>query len=179
MPYAGLLITDGKVSKFIEELITVGGFNKVNSLASGNRALMIIEGKAGHYIRDTGGFAKWDTSGPQAVIEAYGGCMSKLPGFLQDKSFVSYTHLKTTENLDVEPGVVHLSLSNARDKVAYKALPKEYKETKITATPKMVKEYSCLSGLVCLGKDNMDLKNIDTLHAAMQKVLKTHEPYYN
>ena len=27
------------------------------------RALMLLEGKGGAYIRDTGGFAKWDTSG--------------------------------------------------------------------------------------------------------------------
>ena len=36
---------------------------------------MLVEGKAGAYIRDTGGFAKWDTSGPQAVLEAYGGLL--------------------------------------------------------------------------------------------------------
>ncbi len=69
----GLLITDGKVSKFIEELINEAGYEKVGSLASANRAMMLLEGKAGAYIRDTGGFAKWDTSGPQAVVEAYGG----------------------------------------------------------------------------------------------------------
>ena len=31
-----------------------------------------LEGKGGAYIRDTGGFAKWDTSAPTAVLEAYG-----------------------------------------------------------------------------------------------------------
>ena len=38
--------------------------NMVPSLASGNRILMLVKGKAGAYICDTGGFAKWDTSGP-------------------------------------------------------------------------------------------------------------------
>ena len=53
------------------------------------RALMLLEGKGGAYIRDTGGFAKWDTSGafesfthyllmhihtgPAAVMDEYGG----------------------------------------------------------------------------------------------------------
>ena len=111
----GLLITDGKVSKWLDELIKVGGFNKVPSLASGNRAMMLIEGKAGGYIRDTGGFAKWDTSGPQAVIDAFGGTMSKLPNFIRDGSLESYTHLKTVYNLDCEAGKVHLSLSNAKE----------------------------------------------------------------
>ena len=136
----GLLITDGKVSKWLDELIKEGGFDKIGSLASGNRALMLIEGKAGGYIRDTGGFAKWDTSGPEAVIEAYGGTMSKLPYFLRDGSLVGYTHLKTDSNLDCEKGEVHLSLSNAKDKDAYKALPKSYKDTFINATPDMIKE---------------------------------------
>ena len=61
----GLLITDGKVSPFIRSTIENSGMNMVPSLASGNRVLMLVEGKAGAYIRDTGGFAKWDTSGPQ------------------------------------------------------------------------------------------------------------------
>jgi 3'-phosphoadenosine 5'-phosphosulfate (PAPS) 3'-phosphatase len=61
----GLLITDGKVSPFIRSTIENSGMNMVPSLASGNRVLMLVVGKAGAYIRDTGGFAKWDTSGPQ------------------------------------------------------------------------------------------------------------------
>lgn len=61
------------------QTITELGYNLVPSLASGNRAMMLLEGKAGWYIRDTGGFALWDTSGPQACLEAYGGTMSKLP----------------------------------------------------------------------------------------------------
>lgn len=36
-----------------------------------------------------GGFAKWDTSGPAAVLAAHGGTMSKLPPFLKDKTLES------------------------------------------------------------------------------------------
>ena len=64
----GLLITDGKVSKFLAALIQDLGMERIPSVASGNRAMMILEGKAGAYIRDTGGFAKWDTSGPQVYF---------------------------------------------------------------------------------------------------------------
>ena len=53
---------------------------------------------------------------------------------------MKYTHLKTDKNLDCEKGEVHLSLSNAKDKEAYKALPKSYKDTFINATPDMIKE---------------------------------------
>lgn len=103
--------------------------------------------------------------------------MSKLPGFLAEKRLDSYTHLKTTVNLDVVPNTVRLSLSNAKDKAAYKALPTAYKATTITATPDMLKEYSCVSGLVALDKENM--KNIDKIHSAMLKVMKEHPPTYN
>ena len=54
------------------DLIDEMGYQRVGSVASGNRAMMLLEGKGGAYIRDTGGFAKWDTSAPTAVLEAYG-----------------------------------------------------------------------------------------------------------
>ena len=53
------------MSPFILDLIEEMGYEKVRSVASGNRALMLLEGKGAAYIRDTGGFSKWDTSGPQ------------------------------------------------------------------------------------------------------------------
>ncbi len=53
------------MSPFIADLIDELGYDRVRSVASGNRAMMLLEGKGGAYIRDTGGFAKWDTSGPQ------------------------------------------------------------------------------------------------------------------
>jgi len=103
----GMLITDGQVSPFIVDLIDELGYERVSSVASGNRAMMLLEGKGGAYIRDTGGFAKWDTSAPTAVLEAYGGTMSKLPPFLDDASLVGYTHLKSEKNLDFVPGAAH------------------------------------------------------------------------
>lgn len=64
----GMLITDGAVTKFISQLIDELKYERIPSLASGNRVLMLLEGKGGAYMRDTGGNAKWDTSGPQAGI---------------------------------------------------------------------------------------------------------------
>ena len=92
------------------------GYEKVPAYASGNRALMLLEGKAGAYIRDTGGFAKWDCSGPQAVLEAYGGAMAKLPKFISNKELESYTFTKTKVNVDFEPDQTLFTLSNAKDK---------------------------------------------------------------
>eukprot|EP01035_Chromulina_nebulosa_P019295 gene19295-25155_t len=166
----GLLITDGKVTPFLNKAIEELGFNKVPSLASGNRAMMILEGKAGAYIRDTGGFAKWDTSGPQAVFEAYGGTMSKLPEFLIDKSLASYNYHKSPFNTDFQENVVELTLSNARNK------DQVIKGEKVIATIDMVKEYSCLCGLVALDKSNMS--NLDKIHSALKTAQAAASPTY-
>jgi 3'-phosphoadenosine 5'-phosphosulfate (PAPS) 3'-phosphatase len=167
----GVLVTDGAVSQFLEEVIKELKFEKVPAYASGNRALMLLEGKAGAYIRDTGGFAKWDTSGPQAVLEAYGGTMSKLPKFLSEKKLESYTYLKSKKNLDFEPDTVTLTLSNAKDKKVARLV-----RDVLASEVDLVKEYSCLMGLLALDKGN--LEQLDTFHEAMLRVLAVHPPTY-
>jgi 3'-phosphoadenosine 5'-phosphosulfate (PAPS) 3'-phosphatase len=169
----GLLITDGKVSPFIKSTIENSGMNMVPSLASGNRVLMLVEGKAGAYIRDTGGFAKWDTSGPQAVLEAHGGVMAKLPEFLEDKSMISYTHLKTDVNLDFCKRSVGLTLSNARDKSMF--IPGL--DSTITDVH-LVKEYSCVQGLVALSPQKMEAFYLNAIHSAMNNIKKADPPFY-
>lgn len=167
----GVLVTDGAVSVFLEKVIEELQFVKVPAYASGNRALMLLEGKAGAYIRDTGGFAKWDTSGPQAVLEAYGGTMSKLPSFLSDKKLESYTYLKSKQNLDFEPDMVTLTLSNAKDKKVARLV-----RDVLASEVDLVKEYSCLMGLLALDKQNFE--QLDYFHSAMLKVQAIHPPTY-
>lgn len=167
----GMLITDGKVSPFIVDLIDELGYERVSSVASGNRAMMLLEGKGGAYIRDTGGFAKWDTSAPTAVLEAYGGTMSKLPPFLEDESLVGYTHLKSEKNLDFVPGQSTLTLSNIKDKSAF------VKGSEITTTDvDSVKAYSCMQGLVAV--DKAAIGDLPKIREAMQVVMEAHKPTY-
>ena len=169
----GVLITDGKVSPFIKSTIENSGMNMVPSLASGNRVLMLVEGKAGAYIRDTGGFAKWDTSGPQAVLQAHGGIMAKLPEFLDDKSMVSYTHLKTKYNMDFCKKSVGLTLSNARDKSMF--IPGL---DSIITDVHLVKEYSCVQGLVALAPVKMEAFYLNAIHSAMNNIKAETPPFY-
>jgi len=169
----GVLITDGKVSPFIKSTIENSGMNMVPSLASGNRVLMLVEGKAGAYIRDTGGFAKWDTSGPQAVLEAYGGVMAKLPAFLDDKTMISYTHKKTSLNLDFGKRCVGLTLSNARDKRMF--IPGL---ESIVTDVHLLKEYSCVQGLVALAPTKMEAFYLNAIHSAMNNIKKDSPPMY-
>eukprot|EP00985_Skeletonema_marinoi_P026047 scaffold19821_cov166-Skeletonema_marinoi.AAC.4 len=128
---------------------------------------------AGAYIRDTGGFAKWDTSGPQAVLEAHGGVMAKLPEFLVDKSMVSYTHLKTPLNLDFCKMSVGLTLSNAKDKAMF--IPGL---DSIVKDVHLVKEYSCLQGLVALAPTKMEAFYLNAIHSAMNNIKKKSPPTY-
>jgi len=169
----GLLITDGKVSPFIRSTIENSGMNMVPSLASGNRVLMLVEGKAGAYIRDTGGFAKWDTSGPQAVLEAHGGVMAKLPEFLDNKDMISYTHLKTAINLDFCKRSVGLTLSNARDKSMF--IPGL---DSIVTDVHLVKDYSCVQGLIALAPTKMEAFYLNAIHSAMNNIRKDTPPMY-
>jgi 3'-phosphoadenosine 5'-phosphosulfate (PAPS) 3'-phosphatase len=169
----GVLITDGKVSPFIMSTIENSGMNMVPSLASGNRVLMLIEGHAGAYIRDTGGFAKWDTSGPQAVLEAHGGVMAKLPEFMDDKTMVSYTHLKSDLNLDFCKRSVGLTLSNAKDKSMF--IPGL---DSIITDVHLVKEYSCVQGLVALAPTKMEAFYLNAIHSAMNNIKKEAPPTY-
>ena len=134
--------------------------------------MMILEGKAGSYIRDTGGFAKWDTSACDAVFEAYGGTMSKLSSFLyNNKLLQSYTHLKTNKhNLDYHNNNIKLTLTNAKYKELYN------KEIEQLATLEMLKEYSCLNGLLALDSHNM--KHLDKIHNIMIDITQEIEPTF-
>ena len=119
----------------------------------------------------SGGFAKWDTSAPTAVLEAYGGTMSKLPPFLDDESLVTYTHLKSAKNLDFVPGQPTLTLSNIKDKSAF------VKGSEISVTDvSMVKEYSCMQGLVAVDKAAMG--DLPKIREAMKTVMKDNAPTF-
>jgi len=172
----GILISDGKTSEFLGKTIEELGYEKVPSYASGNRALMLIEGKAGAYIRDTGGFAKWDCSGPQAVLEAYGGIMAKLPKFLSEKKLESYTYLKSKTNLDFEPDTVTLTLQNGRDKNKISRMFGDGDSGVKADEVDEVKEYACLQGLVALDKSNV--ADLDIIHKALKAVEAKVQPTY-
>lgn len=167
----GVLVSDGVNTPFLLQTIEALGYEKVPCYASGNRALMLLEGKAGAYIRDTGGFAKWDCSGPQAVIEAYGGIMSKLPKFLKSKELESYTFTKSKINMDFESEQTLFTLSNAKDK----RVARMVRDVLVTEV-ELVKEYACLQGLLALDKENAG--KLDEFYEAMTKVAATTPPVY-
>ena len=48
---------------------------------AGNKMLMLLEGKGAAYIQDRG-VSRWDTCACEAVIDAHGGLLCKLPAIV-------------------------------------------------------------------------------------------------
>jgi hypothetical protein len=132
---------------------------------------MLLEGKGGAYIQDRG-VSRWDTAGAQAVIEAYGGCLSKLTTFVDRKELASYTYLKSPVNLDFEPGAASLTPYNAADKSSVKK-----GETVRATDVNSVKAYSNLCGLLAL--DSSCLHQLDDIHEAINKAKSASAPAYD
>lgn len=97
--------------------------------------------------------------------------MSKLPKFISDKTLQSYTYLKSKENLDFEPNQTLFTLSNAKDKRVARMV-----RDVLIPEVELVKEYSCLCGLLALDKTNS--QDLETFHTAMIKAQAVHAPMY-
>jgi len=138
----GFLTTNGKISTFVQRLIKNLDLERVRSGGTGNKLLMLLEGKGICYIQDRG-VSRWDTCAPQAVLEAYGGILSKLSPFIRGEGFKQYKYRYTKINLDFEPGLSTLTRYNAKNTLSVK-------ESILIKNVKLVKPYSNLCGLLAL-----------------------------
>lgn len=55
-----------------DQIMRVGG--------AGHKVMLLLEGRAHAYVFASPGCKKWDTCGPQAVLESAGGCMTDIQG---------------------------------------------------------------------------------------------------
>jgi len=168
----GLLTSNGGISPFIVELMRELDFVRVPSGGAGNKMLMLLEGKGGAYIQDRG-VSRWDTCGAQAVIEAYGGTLSKLSPFVGSKALTSYTYLKSPVNLDFEPELATLTPFN----VAVKGSVKKGSAPVRPADPTTFAAYSNLCGLFAL--DSACLSMVDFVFDGIQRAKAIAEPAYD
>jgi len=99
--------------------------------------------------------------------------MAKLPEFLDNKDMISYTHLKTAINLDFCKRSVGLTLSNARDKSMF--IPGL---DSIVTDVHLVKDYSCVQGLIALAPTKMEAFYLNAIHSAMNNIRKDTPPMY-
>ena len=147
-----LVTTNGSITKFTEELIKTKHYDvemsRFKSGGAGNKSLLLIENKATCYIQDRG-VSRWDTCGPEAVLNAFGGCLVKLTSIIYDNDGSSsdsdsYKYLETTSNLDFIPKMAALTKYNASNVDAVG------KDRKLVDDVKQFKEYSNLCGLFAL-----------------------------
>jgi len=94
--HATVLTSNGRISPFIEGL----GLTRIPAGGCGNKILLLLEGR-GIYILDRG-VSRWDTCAAQAILEAEGGALCTLTGFLAGR-MESYTYVVTDVNLNPNP----------------------------------------------------------------------------
>lgn len=110
----GFLCSAGRVSPFVEELAARMGLPMLPAGGAGNKALMLLEGAGGAYIQDRG-VSRWDTCGPQAVLEAHGGVLAQLRPFESRGELVSYSYRPSAAGAtpDFEPNLARITRYNA------------------------------------------------------------------
>jgi 3'-phosphoadenosine 5'-phosphosulfate (PAPS) 3'-phosphatase len=167
-----LTTTNGSISAFTKELIS-GGMEQVKSGGAGNKSLLLLEGKAAAYIQDRG-VSRWDTCGPEAVLNAFGGMMLKLAPITEDpdaflaapeatRQVSTYTYLMTDTNLDFVPNLSNLTPYNAINPNSVK------KGEKVMATDvTMVKPYANLLGHFALAPTHTSEEKV----VAIVKIIK-------
>jgi len=151
-----LVTTNGSISKFVEGMLAAG-MERVKSGGAGNKVLWVLEGHGTAYISDRG-VSRWDTCGPEGVIDAFGGCLFKLNSVTPDPdAFLAagttgetYTYLRTDKNLDFVPGQASLTPYNVSTGVAFTKGDKK-KADEVT----QVKAYANTAGLVALSASEL------------------------
>mmetsp|Transcript_12767 Transcript_12767/g.26349 ORF Transcript_12767/g.26349 Transcript_12767/m.26349 type:complete len:273 (+) Transcript_12767:973-1791(+) len=144
-----LATTNGGISAWTTALLDAG-MERYKNGGCGNKAMLLLEGRASAYIQDRG-VSRWDSCGPEAVLDAFGGLLTKLSvvaddpdafAAMQDHAQGRYTYLESDVNRDFVPGKATLTPYNAAAGVTVE------KGSKTPAAgPEQVKPYANLLGL--------------------------------
>ena len=167
----GLLTSNGSISPFIEALMDRGKLQQVPSGGAGNKMLMLLEGKGAAYIQDRG-VSRWDTCAAEAVIDAHGGLLCKLPAIVSASEAEQYAYRVTEENLDFVSGLSNLTPHNCRSGVQ---LEKDQKVSAVDVS--LLKPYSNLMGLFALANAEPDSR--EPFAAAVRAAAEVVAPSYN
>jgi 3'(2'), 5'-bisphosphate nucleotidase len=108
----GFLCSAGRVSPFVRELAARMGLPMLSAGGAGNKALLLLEGAGGAYVQDRG-LSRWDTCGPQAVLEAHGGVLAQLRPFESRGELVRYSYRPGGAPGDFEPNLALITKYNA------------------------------------------------------------------
>jgi len=114
------------------------------------------------------GVSRWDTCGPQAVLEAFGGQLIKLRPFEKDLSIKSYDYSPDmAANSCWEPGLAKLTPFNRASSDAV--------DTKSALS---FKKYANLQGFIAVRRDFEEKDSAD-LYAAIQRAKARHPVEYS
>jgi len=175
-----LLTSNGGISPFLDSFMNELDYERVPSGGAGNKMLMLLEGKGTAYIQDRG-VSRWDTCGAQAVLEAHGGILCKLDGFLEQggdeasSTSISYTYRKTEENLDFVPGNARLTKYNVAEGIDVETTNND---DGMAMIPSDVKPYA-LCGLVALGKSNNNEKSMAIILDGLRRAAEVSPPAFD
>ena len=78
--------------------------------------LMLLEDKGAAYIQDRG-VSRWDTCATEAVIDAHGGLLCKLPTIVSASEAEQYAYRVTEGKPDFVSGLSNLTPRNCRSGV--------------------------------------------------------------
>lgn len=167
-----LVTTNGSTSSWMQALLEAG-MTQVKSGGAGNKSLMLLEGRASAYIQDRG-VSRWDTCGPEAVLEAWGGSLMKLNAFAGHSATCSkkYCYLESEANRDFVKGEAALTPYNASGVKPVK------KGEKVTADNVVdVKPYANLCGLFALA--GSELSRLAFFEKLIKQASKTVPPSFD
>ena len=121
--------------------------------------------------------SRWDTAGAQAILEAHGGCLSKLTSFARTGAIESYIYLKSNTNRDFEKDTSNLTAYNCMDKSS-SSCNKKGSGAMVKGTLEQFAPYSNLCGLLAL-RDGRDAELLSTVHRAIKRSAAIDPPSYD
>ena len=123
------------------------------------------------------GLSRWDTCGPQAVLDAHGGALVKLSSFVAEGGLEGYCYRRVDSNLDFEPGGCFLSKYNVAP-AARSLLPTDRSEPAPLATAvEQVLPFANTRGVLAV--PSADPEKLRTYHEAVSRAASTHAPAYD
>ena len=179
------LVSNGGTSPFLKTLCAELKYEMRPTGGAGNKALRVLEegngvggGGSSCYIQDRG-VSRWDTCGPQGVLEAHGGLLCQLQPLVVSSGSAAVAlepyHYKRGGNAkdDFLPGVTAMTKYNSdalTEADLAKGAPKRYAKAAAELKP-----YSNGLGLVAL----KDAKDVESVSAAVRRAAAKDPPAFD
>jgi fructose-1,6-bisphosphatase/inositol monophosphatase family enzyme len=174
------MCSNGGTSAFLKGLCTELGYELAPTGGAGNKALRVLESPKTCYIQDRG-LSRWDTCGPQGVIEGHGGVLAKLQplvaGAAEEAVLEPYHYLVDDHPDDFVPGLTRLTKYNARKGVLDEADKAKDAPVRFATSQEEILPYKNGLGVFALGSADAD--TIAHVHAAVRRAAEKQPPSFD